>query len=61
MLHLLPYYDLYSLKDDLEAKQEQANGDLRKIKDRAEKQFKKVLREINSDIDNFAKKVRKNQ
>ena len=61
MLYLLPYYDLYSLKDDLEAKQKQLNGDLQKIKDRAEKQFKKVLREINSDIDNFAKKVRKNQ
>jgi hypothetical protein len=66
MLYLLPYYDLYRLKEDLDAKydkddKKQQSGDLQKIKDRAEKQFKKVLREINSDIDNFAKKVRRNQ
>lgn len=72
LLYLLPYYDLYKLKEDLEAKyypspEERGKrekggmrGDLYKMKDGAEKHFKKVLREINTEIDNFAKKVKKN-
>ena len=74
MLYLLPYYDLYQLKNDLEAKyypsaeerdRKEKEGikddqSLVKMKDKAEKHFKRVLREINAEIDNFAKKVKKN-
>lgn len=42
-LYLLPFYDLYQLKQDLEHKY---TTELPKTKDRAQKYFKKVLREI---------------
>ena len=73
LLYLLPYYDLYKLKEDLEAKYYPSTEErerrekegikdesLVKMKDKAEKHFKRVLREINAELDNFARKVKKN-
>ena len=40
---------------------EKRGGGLVGMKDRAEKYYKNVLREINTELDNFAKKVKKNQ
>ena len=47
-LNLIPFYDLYLLKSKLE---DRYASQLAKMKDKAEKSFKKVIREIDADID----------
>ena len=55
-LYLLPYYDLYKLKGNLESIY---SKDLQIVRDKSEKKYKQVLREIQNDFENYYRKVKK--